>query len=186
MPEIGVGCHPIPIVFFIWRLFLSLPHFIMASAQTPLPLWAPQRNGILCSLTLSCFIYLHGPCHYIHMGVCVFLRRPLVRNCSVVSGRRRRWDDLREQHWNIYITICKTEKQCEADIWSRAPKAGALWQLGRIGWGVVQDGGDTYIPINIDVWQKPPQCCTGILLQLKWMNEKKKRNCSELGGHKPC
>ena len=30
-----------------------------------------------------------------------------------LSGRRRGWDDLREQHQNIYITICVTDDQCE-------------------------------------------------------------------------
>ena len=27
------------------------------------------------------------------------------------SGRRRGWDDVKEQHRNMYITICKTDDQ---------------------------------------------------------------------------
>ena len=30
--------------------------------------------------------------------------------------RRRRWDDLREQHGNIHTTICKIDDQCEFDV----------------------------------------------------------------------
>ena len=49
-----------------------------------------------------------------------------------LSGKRR-WDDLRENHSNIYTVICKTDNQCEFDAWSRAPKTGAPWQPRGIG-----------------------------------------------------
>ena len=29
-----------------------------------------------------------------------------------LCGKRQGWDDLREQHWNMYITICKIDDQC--------------------------------------------------------------------------
>ena len=32
-----------------------------------------------------------------------------------LSGRRCRWDDLREQQGNMYITICKIDDQCKFD-----------------------------------------------------------------------
>ena len=32
-----------------------------------------------------------------------------------LCGRRRGWDDLREQHWNMYITICKIDRQSRFD-----------------------------------------------------------------------
>ena len=51
------------------------------------------------------------------------------------SGRRRGWDDLREEHWNVYITTCKIDDQCKLDAWSRAPKVGSLGQPRGIGWG---------------------------------------------------
>ena len=47
-----------------------------------------------------------------------------------LSGRSG-WDDLREQHWNIYITVCKTENQREFDIRCRAPKSGGMRWGGR-------------------------------------------------------
>ena len=43
-----------------------------------------------------------------------------------LTGRRWGWDDLRECHWNMCITICKIDDQCEFNAWSRAPKAHAL------------------------------------------------------------
>ena len=33
-----------------------------------------------------------------------------------LCGRRGRWDDLREQRWNMYITICKIGDQCKFDV----------------------------------------------------------------------
>ena len=62
-----------------------------------------------------------------------------------LCGRRQGWDDLREQHWNMYITICETEDQSKFDAWNRALKAGALGQPWGMGWGGKergdQDGG---------------------------------------------
>ena len=40
-----------------------------------------------------------------------------------------------KQHWNIYITICKTDSQWEFNVWCREPKASALWQPRGVGWG---------------------------------------------------
>ena len=57
------------------------------------------------------------------------------------------------------------------NAWSRAPKP-VLWGSPE-GWGgesggEVQDGGHV-CPwlIHVDVWQKPPQYCKGIIIQLK-------------------
>ena len=41
--------------------------------------------------------------------------------------------NLREQHWNVHITMSKADSQCKLDIWRRAPKASALWQPGGMG-----------------------------------------------------
>ena len=49
---------------------------------------------------------------------------PCSRTEDIYSGRSWVWDDLREQHCNMYITICKTDVQCKFDAWSRVPKAG--------------------------------------------------------------
>ena len=45
----------------------------------------------------------------------------------------RRWDDLREWHWNIYNTICKVDSHWEFSIWHRKLKAGVLWQPRGVG-----------------------------------------------------
>ena len=64
-------------------------------------------------------------------------------------GRRQGWNDLREYHWNMYITIWKIHDQCKFDAWSRALKAGA--QPMGMGWGGRWEGGsgrgDTYTPV---------------------------------------
>ena len=66
--------------------------------------------------------------------------------------------------------ICKTEKYCEFDVRTRAPKAHALWQPGRIGWGRRWGAGfrmeGTHVYLCVDVYQIPSQDCKVIILQL--------------------
>ena len=50
-------------------------------------------------------------------------------------GRRCGWDDLKEYHWNMYITICKIDDQFKFNAWSKALKTGALGQPRGWGWG---------------------------------------------------
>ena len=57
-----------------------------------------------------------------------------------LSGRRWGWDDLRAYHWNMYITICKTDDQCKSSGWSRGPKASVLGQPRGIEWERRWDG----------------------------------------------
>ena len=58
-----------------------------------------------------------------------------------LCGRRRGWDDLREQHWNMYSAVCELDHQSKLDAWNRAPKTSALGQPrgngqgGRWEWG---------------------------------------------------
>ena len=65
-----------------------------------------------------------------------------------LCGRKWEWDDLREQHWNMYITICEIDRQSTFDAWDRVLRAGALWWPWGMGWGGrwegVQDGGHMY------------------------------------------
>ena len=42
-------------------------------------------------------------------------RRHRRKEQTFALGGRRGWDDLREQHGNIYITICKIDNQCEVN-----------------------------------------------------------------------
>ena len=46
-------------------------------------------------------------------------------------GRRRGWDDLREEHWNMYIILCEIDCQSRFDAWDKVLRAGALgWPWG--------------------------------------------------------
>ena len=97
-----------------------------------------------------------------------------------LCGRRWGWDDLREQHWNMYITICEIDDQFKFDAWNRALKAGTVRQPrgvgkeveGGFGWG-------THVHpwlVHVSVWQKPPQYCKVSSLQLKWISWFKKKS----------
>ena len=93
-----------------------------------------------------------------------------------LCGRRQGWDDLREQHWNMYISICEIDDQSKFDAWSRALRAGALGQPRGMGWGGkwkgVQDEGTHVHPwlVHVNVWQKPPQYCKVTSLKLISIN----------------
>ena len=82
-----------------------------------------------------------------------------------VCGRRQGWDDLREEHWNMYITTCEIDRQSRFDTWDRVLRASALgWPWGMV-WGGRQEGGPgwgTHVHpwlIHVSVWQKPLQYC---------------------------
>ena len=98
-----------------------------------------------------------------------------------LCGRRWGWDVLREQHWNMYITICEIDHQSKFDAWNRALKAGALGIPRGMGWGGRWEGvsgwGTHVHPwlVHVNVWQKPPQYCKISSLQLKWINWLKKK-----------
>jgi len=68
-----------------------------------------------------------------------------------LSGRRRGWDDLREQHWNMYITIWKTDYQ-ENSMHEAGHSKPVHWDHPE-GWGGegggrgFQDGG-TCAPVG--------------------------------------
>ena len=57
------------------------------------------------------------------------------------SGERRGKDESRGQHWNIHITMCKTDSQREFVLWCRELKPGALWQPRGVGGGGRWEGG---------------------------------------------
>ena len=94
-----------------------------------------------------------------------------------LCGRRRVWDDMREQHWNMYIIKCETDHQSRLDAlgWPRGMGWGGRWEAGS-GWG-------THVNpwlIHVNVWQKPQQYFKVISLQLIKINEKKKKVDSSL------
>ena len=57
------------------------------------------------------------------------------------SGGRRGWNELREQHWNIYTTIYKIDSQWEFATWFRELKPRTLWQPREMRWGGQWEGG---------------------------------------------
>ena len=65
-----------------------------------------------------------------------------------LCGKRQGWDDLREYHWNMYITVSEIDHQSKFDAWNRALKDGSLGQRWGMGWGGrwegVQDEGHMY------------------------------------------
>ena len=76
-----------------------------------------------------------------------------------LCGRRRGWNDLREQHWNMYITVCETDDQSKFDAWNRALKASALGQPRGMGcgekWKRGSGWGGTHVHswlIHVSVW----------------------------------
>ena len=70
--------------------------------------------------------------------------------------------------WNMCITICETDDQSKFSAWNGALKPSALGQPRGMGcggrWEAGFGMGDTCTPM---VWQKPPQYCKVISLQLK-------------------
>ena len=69
--------------------------------------------------------------------------------------------------------ICEIDHQSRFDTWDRVLRAGALgWPWGT-GWGERWEGGSgwgTHVHawrIHVNVWQRQPQCCKVISLQLK-------------------
>ena len=91
-------------------------------------------------------------------------------------GRRRGWDDLREQHQNMYIIKCETDRQSRLDAWGWCTGEGGM------GWGRKWEGGSgwgTHVNpwlIHVNVWQKPLQYCKVISLQLIQIIGGKKRD----------
>ena len=111
------------------------------------------------------------PIQYINafmVTMTVYTRQEKRYRCEVqafgLCGRRWGWDDVREEYWHLYITICRIDDQCKFDAWGRAPIACALGQPRGMGWGgrggAFRMWGHVHLwLIHVDVWQKPPQYC---------------------------
>ena len=94
-------------------------------------------------------------------------------------GRRRGWDDLREQHWNMYIIKCETDCQSRLDAWETCSGL-VLWEDPQ-GWDGEGGGrgfrmGNTCKPMadSCQCMAKPLQYYKVISLQLIKINGKKK------------
>ena len=66
--------------------------------------------------------------------------RPREETCGYCGGRRGR-DEKKQQHWNIYIAICKIDSQWKSAVRCRQLRPGALWQPRGLGWGGRSEGG---------------------------------------------
>ena len=146
------------------------------SLKSPHPHLLPQSPKV-------CFLHLCLFCCLIYMEfrkmvmITLYARQQKRHRCKEQSfrlcGRRQGWDDLREQHWNMYITICETDCQSRFNAWDRVLRAGALGWLWGMGYGGSWEGGSgwgTHIHpwlIHVNIWQKPLQYCKVISLQLK-------------------
>ena len=106
-------------------------------------------------------------------------------------GRRRGWDDLREQHRNMYTIKCETDRQFRLDAWDKC--SGLVHWDDPEGWMGRQVGGGLRMGntckcveswlIHVNVWQKPLQYCKVISLQLiNIIGKKKKRICLPMQG----
>ena len=74
-----------------------------------------------------------------------------VKNGLLDYGRRGGWDDLREQHWNVYITICKTDNQCQVRSMKQGTQSQCSGTTQRDGAGREVGGsgqGDTCVPVG--------------------------------------
>ena len=106
-------------------------------------------------------------------------RQRYIEQTFGLYGRRQGWDDLREQHQNLYIIKCET-LPVQVGCMRQVCRAGALgWPRG-MGWEGRWEGGSgwgTHVnpwQIHVNVWQKPLQYCKVISLQLIKINGKKK------------
>ena len=52
-------------------------------------------------------------------SICKTKRHRCIGQTFGLYGRRWGWDDLREQHWNIYIIKCETDHQSWLDAWGK-------------------------------------------------------------------
>ena len=83
---------------------------------------------------------------------------------------------LSEQHRNMYIIKCETDRQPRLDAWDKC--SGLVHWDDPEGWGGRWEGGSGWgIHVNpwlihVNVWQKPLQYCKVISLQLIKINGK--------------
>ena len=89
-----------------------------------------------------------------------------------LSRRKSGWDDLRQYHWNMYITICKIDDQLQ--VWCMKQSIQSRYsgttqdRVGRkVGKGVQNCGGHLYTGgWFMLMYGKQSQYCKVIILQL--------------------
>ena len=96
-----------------------------------------------------------------------------------LCGRRWGWDDFREQHRNMYIIKCETDRQPRLDAWDKC--SGLVHWEDPEGWdgegvGRGDQDGDTCTPMadSCQCMAKPLQYCNQPPIKIN----KLKKNCS--------
>ena len=87
--------------------------------------------------------------------LCCFLYKKLAKEQTCGTQWCKERDKLREDHGNIYITICKIDSQWELAVWLKELKlelCNILEGWGGAGWREVQEGGEICIPETDSCW----------------------------------
>ena len=86
-------------------------------------------------------------------------RHRCIKQSFGLCWRGRGWDDLGEQHWNMYNIICERNRHSRFNAWYRMLGADALgWPRGMV-WGRKWEGGLGWGArvhrwlIHVDAWQ---------------------------------
>ena len=105
-----------------------------------------------------------------------------------LCGRRQGWDDLREEHWNIYYQVWN-RPPAQAGCMSQVLRAGALGRPRGMGLGGRWERGSgwrTHVNpwlIHVSIWRKPLQYCKVISFQLIKVNETNKNKIKNKMGN---
>ena len=94
-----------------------------------------------------------------------------------VWGERSGWEEWREQHGNIYTTVCKMDSWWEFAAWLRELTLGLCDNLEgweRVGGRSKREGSYVHLwLIHVDVWQNSNQYCNYPSIKNKYI----KKNC---------
>ena len=119
--------------------------------------------------------------HYLYIGLCIcnlkkwhwwtYLQgRNREQTCGHSRGRRE-WDKLRQKHWHICVTICKTDNGsllCNREFCLVLCDSVEGWD-GDLGGRYKRDRTYVYLwLIHVVIWQKQAQYVKPIILQLKF------------------
>ena len=145
-------CH----LYFLWSTWLHWYWFIETHKTTPWDDFCRDHHSTYCSPS-SCRSIAPGN-DLVLLYKCFLLLKSKEQTVGL-CGRRWEWDDLSEQHWNMFISICEIDRQSRFNAWGGVLGAGALgWPWG-MGWGGRWEGGSgwgTHVHpwlIHVSVWQ---------------------------------
>ena len=115
-------------------------------------------------------------------GKMLFFTSLFVSNLLSKIENSRGWDQLREKHWNIDITVYKILRGASGNMpYDAGSSSWCPATTSRAGCGggrrEVQEGGTRYLRlVHIAVWPKPAQHCQTNSLQLKIKKQTNKKH----------